>query len=56
LIDLNSKEQSIILTGFGKLKDVAEDKKGFLFVITANKDFYQNTGSDKLLEIIKNDQ
>ena len=56
LIDLNSKEQSIILTGFGQLKDVAEDKEGFLFVITANKDFYQNTGSDKLLKIIKNDQ
>lgn len=55
LIDPDTKEQSIILTGFGKLKDVAEDKEGSLFIITANKDFYQNSGSDKLLEIIKND-
>jgi glucose/arabinose dehydrogenase len=56
LIDPSSKEQSIILTGFGKLKDVVEDNNGSLFIITANKDFYQNSGSDKLLKIIKNDQ
>jgi aldose sugar dehydrogenase len=55
IIDLKSKEQSTILTGFGKLKDVVEDKGGSLYIITGNKDFYQNTGSDKLLKIIKND-
>jgi aldose sugar dehydrogenase len=55
IIDLKSKEQSIILTGFGKLKDVIEDKEGSLYIITGNKDFYQNIGSDKLLKIIKND-
>ena len=52
IIDLNSKDQSIILTGFGKLKDVVEDKSGSLYIITGNKDFYQNSGSDKLLKII----
>src|SRR5919112_3090981 len=54
-IDLNSKDQSTILTGFGKLKDVAEDKEGSLYTITGNKDFFQNSGSDKLLKIIKNE-
>jgi aldose sugar dehydrogenase len=53
IIDLKSKEQSTILTGFGKLKDVAEDKYGSLYIITGNKDFYQNSGSDKLLKIQK---
>ena len=52
IIDFNSKDQSTILTGFGKLKDVAEDKKGSLYIITGNKDFYQNSGSDKLLKLI----
>ncbi|MER5174958.1 MAG: PQQ-dependent sugar dehydrogenase [Candidatus Nitrosocosmicus sp.] len=52
IIDLNSKDQSTILTGFGKLKDVTEDKKGSLYIITGNKDFYQDSGSDKLLKII----
>jgi aldose sugar dehydrogenase len=52
VIDLNSKDQSIILTGYGKLKDVVEDKAGSLYIITGNKDFYQNYGSDKLLKII----
>ncbi len=52
IIDFNSKDQSTILTGFGKLKDVAEDKKGSLYIITGNRDFYQNLGSDKLLKII----
>ncbi len=52
IIDLNSKDQSIILTGYGKLKDVFEDKDGSLYIITGNKDFYQNNGSDKLLKII----
>jgi glucose/arabinose dehydrogenase len=54
-IDLNSKDQSTILTGFGKLKDVAEDKEGSLYTITGNKDFFQNSGSDKLLKITKNE-
>ncbi len=44
IIDLYSKDQSTILTGFGKLKDVAEDKEGSLYTITGNKDFFQNTG------------
>lgn len=52
IIDLSSKDQSTILTGFGKLKDVTEDKKGSLYIITGNKDFYQDSGSDKLLKII----
>ena len=52
IIDLNSKDQSIILTGYGKLKDVVEDKDGSLYIITGNKDFYQNYGTDKLLKII----
>ena len=52
IIDLNSKDQSIILTGYGKLKDVVEDKDGSLYIITGNKDFYQNYGFDKLLKII----
>jgi glucose/arabinose dehydrogenase len=52
IIDLDSKDQSIILTGYGKLKDVFEDKEGLLYIITGNKDFYQNNGSDKLLKII----
>ena len=51
IIDLNSKDQSTILTGFGKLKDVIEDKNGSLYIITGNKDFYQNSGSDKLLKL-----
>lgn len=52
-IDLNTKEQSIILTGYGKLKDVNEDRNGTLYIITNNKDFYQNSGYDKILKIIK---
>ena len=53
LLDPKSKDQSIIFTGFGKLKDVTEDKNGSLYVITNNKDFYQTLGSDKLLKILK---
>ncbi len=52
IIDLNSKDQSTILTGFGKLKDVIEDKNGSLYILTGNKDSYQNSGSDKLLKLI----
>ncbi|MBA3977902.1 MAG: PQQ-dependent sugar dehydrogenase [Nitrosopumilus sp.] len=55
IIDLDSKDQSTILTGFGKLKDVAEDKEGSLYTITGNKDFFQNSGSDELLKITKNE-
>lgn len=55
IIDPISKDQSTILTGFGKLKDVTEDKEGSLYIITGNKDFFQNSGSDKLLKIIKNE-
>ena len=28
-----------------------EDKNGSLYIITGNKDFYQNSGSDKLLKL-----
>lgn len=52
-IDPITKEQDIILTGFGKLKDVNEDVNGTLYIITNNKDFYENSGSDKMLKIIK---
>jgi aldose sugar dehydrogenase len=55
IIDPNSKDQSTILTGFGKLKDVTEDKEGSLYIITGNKDFFRNSGSDKLLKINKNE-
>jgi aldose sugar dehydrogenase len=54
-IDLYSKDQATILTGYGKLKDVIEDKDGSLYVTTGNKGFFQDAGSDKLLKINKND-
>ena len=34
---------------------MTEDKEGSLYIITGNKDFFQNSGSDKLLKIIKNE-
>ncbi len=55
VIDPISKEQSLILTGYGKIKDVAEDDQGSIYIITNNKDFYENTGYDKILKIMKNE-
>ena len=54
-IDLYSKDQATILTGYGKLKDVIEDKDGSLYITTGNKEFFQGSGSDKILKINKND-
>lgn len=54
-IDLYSKDQATILTGYGKLKDVIEDKDGSLYITTGNKEFFQDTGSDKIIKINKND-
>ena len=55
-IDPISKDQSSILTGYGKIKDVAEDSDGSLYLITNNRDFFDNGGGaiDKLLKIVKN--
>lgn len=53
-IDLITKDQSAILTGYGKLKDVTEDKSGSLYLITNNRGFYDNTGSDRILKIMRN--
>ena len=55
-IDPISKDQSSILTGYGKIKDVAEDSDGSLYFITNNRDFFDNGGGaiDKLLKIVKN--
>ncbi len=55
IIDLDTKDQSTILTGYGKIKDVIEDKEGSLYIITGNKEFFQNSGSDKIFKILKND-
>ncbi len=54
-IDLYSKDQVTILTGYGKLKDVIEDKDGSLYITTGNKEFFREAGSDKILKINKND-
>jgi glucose/arabinose dehydrogenase len=56
IINLSTKEQSPALTGFGKLRDVVEDKDGSLYIITNNKDYFQNTGHDKILKITKNNK
>jgi glucose/arabinose dehydrogenase len=53
-IDLVTKDQSAILTGYGKIKDVAEDKNGSLYFITNNRDFFEDSGSDRLLKIMRN--
>jgi len=55
-IDPISKDQSSILTGYGKIKDVAEDSDGSLYFITNSRDFFDNGGGaiDKLLKIVKN--
>jgi glucose/arabinose dehydrogenase len=55
-IDPASKDQSSILTGYGKIKDVAEDSNGSLYMITNNRDFFANDGGvDKMLKIVKNE-
>jgi glucose/arabinose dehydrogenase len=55
-IDPISKDQSSILTGYGKIKDVAEDSNGSLYMITNNRDFFANDGGvDKMLKIVKNE-
>jgi hypothetical protein len=55
-IDPISKDQSSILTGYGKIKDVTEDSDGSLYLITNNRDFFDNNGgADKMLKIVKNE-
>jgi glucose/arabinose dehydrogenase len=50
-IDLSNDEQSSILTGFGKLRDVTEDKQGSLYIITNNRDYFQTSGYDRIIKI-----
>ncbi|MGD9673826.1 MAG: sorbosone dehydrogenase family protein [Candidatus Nitrosocosmicus sp.] len=53
-IDPITKDQSPILTGYGKIKDITEDKNGSLYIITNNRGFYDDSGSDRILKIIRN--
>lgn len=54
-IDLITKDQSPILTGYGKIKDITEDKNGSLYVITNNRGFFDDSGSDRMLKILRNE-
>jgi aldose sugar dehydrogenase len=54
-IDLQSKTQSNILVGYGRLRDVIEASDGSLFVLVSNKDGrgVTQTNDDKILRILK---
>ena len=55
-IDPVSKDQSSILTGYGKIRDVVEDNNGSLYLITNNREFFDNNGgADRMLKIVKNE-
>jgi glucose/arabinose dehydrogenase len=54
-IDPITKDQSPILTGYGKIKDITEDKNGSLYIITNNRGFFDDSGSDRILKIIRNE-
>ena len=54
-IDPITKDQSPILTGYGKIKDITEDKNGSLYLITNNRGFFDDSGSDRMLKIIRNE-
>ncbi|HEX5905005.1 MAG TPA: PQQ-dependent sugar dehydrogenase [Candidatus Nitrosocosmicus sp.] len=54
-IDPITKDQSPILTGYGKIKDITEDKNGSLYVITNNRGFFDDSGSDRMLKILRNE-
>ena len=54
-IDPITKDQSPILTGYGKIKDITEDKNGSLYVITINRGFFDDSGSDRMLKILRNE-
>ena len=54
-IDPITKDQSPILTGYGKIKDITEDKNGSLYIITNNRGFFDDSGSDRMLKIIRNE-
>lgn len=55
VIDPITKEQSSILKGYGKIRDVIENENGSLYILTNNKGFYDSSGYDKILKIIKNE-
>jgi glucose/arabinose dehydrogenase len=54
-IDPITKDQTPILTGYGKIKDITEDKNGSLYVITNNRGFFDDSGSDRMLKILRNE-
>ena len=54
-IDPITKDQTPILTGYGKIKDITEDKNGSLYLITNNKGFFDDSGSDRILKIMRNE-
>ncbi len=54
-IDPITKDQSAILTGYGNIKDITEDKDGSLYIITNNRGFFDDSGSDRILKIIRNE-
>ena len=58
-IDPVSKDQSSILTGYGKIREVVEDNNGSLYLITNNREFFDNNGGgggDRILKIVKNEE
>jgi aldose sugar dehydrogenase len=54
-IDPITKDQSPILTGYGRIKDITEDKNGSLYIITNNRGFFDDSGSDRILKIMRNE-
>ena len=54
-IDPITKDQTPILTGYGKIKDITEDKNGSLYLITNNRGFFDDSGSDRILKIMRNE-